>query len=115
MNGLVPVISGMLMYVFAERWPAGRRGAAWRVAATPIVAAALLMIPMFSIAAALHAEVPSALRWLASALGMVICLWGLCVLARLGDREVAVPGRERGLLSLLARIAPRRAETAPER
>jgi hypothetical protein len=114
-NGLVPVISGMLMYAFVERWPGGRRGAAWRVAATPPLAGALLMIPIFPVAAALNAEVPSAVRWLAAAVTMTISLLGLRLLARLAEREIAIPGRERGLLSLLAGIPPRHGAAAPKR
>jgi hypothetical protein len=62
LNGLVPTLAGSLMYLSTERWPCSRRVAAWRVAGCPALAAGLLMIPMFPVAAALHADVASTVR-----------------------------------------------------
>ncbi len=115
MNGLVPIISGTCMYFVAERWPAGRRGAAWRVLLAPAVTGALLMIPIFPVATALHAEVPSAVRWFASVVAIAICLCGVRFAARLADREIAVPGRERGLVRLVMGLPPNRVAAQPER
>jgi len=90
-NGLVPAMSGMLMYLVVERWPSGRHRAAWRVAATPALAAALLMLPIFPVAAALNAEVPTAVRWIAAAMAIAISLGALVAFAQLAERELVVP------------------------
>lgn len=75
MNGLVPVISGVLMYVLTEHWPFGDgRGAAWRVAAAPALAGALLFVPMSPVATALHADVASWVRVAAAFVSAAISL-----------------------------------------
>jgi hypothetical protein len=115
MNGLVPIVSGTSMYFVAERWPSGRRGAALRVLVVPVVTGALLMIPIFPVATALHAEVPSAVRWFASVVAITICLCGVRLAAQLADREIAVAGRKRGLVRLMAGLPPSRVAARPER
>jgi hypothetical protein len=115
MNGLVPILSGTCMYFVAERWPFGRRGAAWRVLLVPVVTGALLMIPIFPFATALHAEVPSAVRWLASVVAIAICLCGVRLAAQLADREIAVAGRKRGLVRLMVGLPPSRVAVYQER
>ena len=89
MNGLVPVLTGLLMYGAAERWPGGRGGAAWRVAACPAIAGALLFIPLAPVATALNADVPQGLRYAASLLSILISLAAMRAIARLVDRHVA--------------------------
>jgi hypothetical protein len=62
MNGTVPVLSGVGMYVAVERWPFGTPGVWWRVAIVPSVAGVLLFVPVSPVAAALHADVAGWVR-----------------------------------------------------
>lgn len=82
MNGTVPVLAGVLMYLVTEHWPFGAKGAAWRVAAVPAVSGALLMLPMAPIATALHADVPSWMRMGAQLVTVTICAVTLRLIAR---------------------------------
>jgi hypothetical protein len=72
MNGTVPVLAGVLMYVAIEHWPFAPGGVAWRVAAAPAVAGGLLLIPMAPVATALHADVASWVRWAAALVSIAI-------------------------------------------
>jgi hypothetical protein len=85
LNGLVPTLAGTLMYLSTERWPCSRRVAAWRVAGCPALAAGLLMIPIFPVAAALHADVASAVRVAAALLTIAGSAWTLRSVATLVD------------------------------
>ena len=87
LNGLVPVLAGGLMYAVTDRWPGSQRGETWRVAACPALAGALLMIPIFPVATALHADVPGALREAAAVAAIAIAGTALAACARLADRE----------------------------
>lgn len=104
-NGLVPVLAGVLMYIAVDRWPSGPKGAGWRVAASPVVSGAILMIPIFPIATALHADVPSAVRYVAAIASIAISVWMLQVCARAAERE-----KER--LLALGTVAPTAAPAA---
>jgi hypothetical protein len=57
MNGTVPVIAGVLMYVMADRWPFGQGSESLRVAAAPALASGMLLVPMAPVATVLHADV----------------------------------------------------------
>ena len=74
MNGTVPVLAGVLMYVAIEHWPFGPSGAALRVAAAPAIAGGLLLVPMGPVATALHADVASGVRVAAAILSATISL-----------------------------------------
>jgi hypothetical protein len=89
-NGLVPVLAGGLMYLAADRWPGAPRGAALRVAACPAVAGAILMIPMFPVATALHADVSGVVRHLAAIVAIAVAAAMLLACARLAEREGAL-------------------------
>jgi hypothetical protein len=62
MNGTVPVIAGVLMFLMADHWPFGEGRASLRVAAAPALAGGLLLVPMAPVATALHADVASWVR-----------------------------------------------------
>jgi hypothetical protein len=86
MNGFVPSLTGVLMYATTELLPCSRRAAAWRVAACPALAAGLLMIPIFPVAAALHADVASWVRVVAALVTIAASASGTLALARFAAR-----------------------------
>jgi len=90
LNGFVPIAAGSLMYLVTDRWPGSQRGAALRVAACPALAGGLLMIPIFPVATALHADVPSGVRMLASVAAIAMTAWAVLAAARLADREATL-------------------------
>jgi hypothetical protein len=98
LNGLVPTLAGSLMYVSTGWWDCSRRAAAWRVAACPALAAGLLMIPIFPVAAALHADVASAVRVVAAVLTIAASVWALRWVAGVVGpaNQAEVPGRSAG-------------------
>ncbi|WP_372787830.1 hypothetical protein [Paraconexibacter sp.] len=100
LNGFIPIAAGGLMYAVTDRWPGSPRGAAWRVAACPAVAGGLLMIPIFPVATALHADVPSAVRVGASLLSIAMTAAAVLAAARLADRHAGptAPARSAGSL-----------------
>ncbi|MCW3063604.1 MAG: hypothetical protein JWN32_776 [Solirubrobacterales bacterium] len=89
MNGLVPSLAGTLMYAGTELLPGSRRAAAWRVAACPALAAGLLMIPIFPVAAALHADVGSWVRIVAALVTIAISASATLALAAFAGRVAA--------------------------
>lgn len=91
MNGLVPVLSGVAMYAAIEHWPFDdRTSPAVRVAAGPAIAGALLFIPMSPVALALHADVPSWVRYAAAFCSAAI---SIATLRWILQRFAPVPGR----------------------
>lgn len=75
MNGAVPVISGALMYAMADHWPfRGGGGPRVRIAAAPLLAGGLLLVPMAPVAVALHADVASWVRGAAALASVAMSL-----------------------------------------
>jgi hypothetical protein len=74
MNGTVPVLAGVLMFVMTEHWPFGEGRPSLRVAAAPALAGGLLLVPMAPVATALHADVASWVRAVAALASITISL-----------------------------------------
>jgi hypothetical protein len=92
MNGTIPVLSGVLMYLVSEHWPFGAQGAPLRVFAAPAISGGLLMVPIAPVATALHADVPSWVRVAAALLSTAICATALrSIVLRLAPARRAVP------------------------